>query len=241
MTVESDRLQEYWDDDAATYVRTHEISSPATRAAWNAALTRLLPPPPARVLDAGAGTGAMSLLLAELGYQVTALDFSPKMLAHLTSAADERGLNVTAVTAPAHEPPEGPFDAVTARLLVWMLPDPAATLAAWRRVAPLGRLAVFEGLWGSADPAQARRQQARAALARLRRTPAHHHSTDDPQIKQLFSDGARPDDICAAVSAGGWPAVRLERLRDVEWTQLIALPPAERLLGTVPWYAVAAG
>lgn len=241
MTVESDRLQEYWDSDAATYVHTHEISSAATQAAWRAALTRLLPPPPARVLHAGAGTGAVSLLLAELGYQVTALDFSPKMLGHLKSAADQRGLDVTVVTAGAHEPPEGPFDAVTARLLVWMLPNPAATLAAWRRVAPSGRLAVFEGLWGSADPVQARRQQARVALSRLQRRPASHHHTDDPEIKQLFSHGARPDEICAAVSAGGWPAVRLERLRDVEWTQLIALPPAERLLGTVPWYAVAAG
>ncbi|HEY3894651.1 MAG TPA: hypothetical protein VGL88_04705 [Pseudonocardiaceae bacterium] len=40
------------------------------------------------------------------------------------------------------------------------------------------------------------------ALARLRRTPAHHHTPDDPQIKQLFSHGARPDPADRAATRG---------------------------------------
>jgi len=39
-------------------------------------LTRALPPPPLRVLEAGAGEGMVAVALAERGYQVTALDES---------------------------------------------------------------------------------------------------------------------------------------------------------------------
>ncbi len=45
-----------------------------------AELGRLLPPPPARILDAGAGTGRVSLGLVALGYSVTLLDPSRSML-----------------------------------------------------------------------------------------------------------------------------------------------------------------
>ncbi len=241
MTADQQALREYWDADAATYVHTHAISAAATRAAWRAALARLLPPAPARVLDAGAGTGELSLLLAELGHHVTALDFSSEMLGKLRGNAERRGVAVTTVTSPAAEPPEGPFDAVTARLLLWMAEDPASVLAAWRKVAPGGRLAVFEHISSGADPAQQYKAKARHALARLRREPPHHHESGDPRIERLFSRSASPEQICEAVAHGGWPAVRLERLRDVEWAEAGTLPVAERLLGTSPWYAVTAG
>ena len=72
------RIQAWWDEDAGTYDRSpsHAASDPVEAAAWRTALLRSLPPAPAKVLDAGAGTGAMSLLAADLGYRVTALDLS---------------------------------------------------------------------------------------------------------------------------------------------------------------------
>ena len=56
-----------------------------------------------------------------------------------------------------------------------------------------------------------------------------------------YEHGLHPDRVCEAFEQAGWPAPRLERLTDVEWTRLLALPPAERLLGTTPQYAVASG
>lgn len=91
---------------------------------------------PARVLDAGAGTGFLSLLLAGQGYQVTAMDLSPGMLEVLRAKAAGLGLEVQAVQADAVSPPDGPFDAVVERHLLWTLPDPGAALAAWRKAAP---------------------------------------------------------------------------------------------------------
>src|SRR5271156_3144930 len=88
-------IRTYWNEDAATYdlAAQHRPRSPFVMAAWTAALERLLPPPPGRVLDCGAGTGFLSLIAARLGHRVTALDLSPPMLAQLSRAASAEGLD----------------------------------------------------------------------------------------------------------------------------------------------------
>ena len=106
------------------------------------------PRPPARVLDVGAGTGFLSLLLAGQSYKVTALDLSPGMLARLRAKAAERGLAMETIEGHAQHPPAGEYDAVVERHLLWTQPDPAAALAAWHAAAPAGRLVVIEGSWG---------------------------------------------------------------------------------------------
>src|SRR5262245_30250057 len=147
----ADSVRRFWDADAATYDRSsdHRAATATEQAAWSAALAHLLPPAPARVLDAGAGTGFLSLAAARLGYQVTALDLSPGMLARLRESAEREDLRIVAVEGGAEQPPAGPFDAVIERHLLWTLPDPAAALTAWRQAAPAGRLVLFEGLWGN--------------------------------------------------------------------------------------------
>jgi SAM-dependent methyltransferase len=238
------RLAAYWDRDAATYdrARAHVAASPAEQAAWRAALCRHLPSPPARVLDVGAGTGFLSLTLAELGHQVTALDLSAEMLARLTAKAASKGLEVATRLGDACEPPEGPFDAVVERHLLWTLADPVGTLRAWREVAPGGRLVLYEGLWGSADRAEARRARLRQAAHRLRRLPPDHHAAYDAELlsRLPLSSGTHPERVVAAVEAAGWRLCRLERLTDVEWVRLLERPPLERLLGTTPCFAVVA-
>ncbi|HTX64125.1 MAG TPA: class I SAM-dependent methyltransferase, partial [Acidimicrobiales bacterium] len=137
-----DDIRRYWDEDAATYDDSpqHRPTDPMVRAAWAAALATALPPPPARVLDAGAGTGFLSLVAAQLGHRVTALDLSPGMLERLRARAAGAGLDVETVVGPATDPPGDRFDAVVERHLLWTLPDPAAALAAWRGAAPNGQL-----------------------------------------------------------------------------------------------------
>src|SRR5438105_9122182 len=144
-----DRLRVFWDEDAKTYDHspTHAATDPVEAAAWRALLIRHLPRAPAAVLDAGAGTGAMSLLLAELGHDVTALDISAQMLERAQEKAAARGLRLRTVVGAADEPPDGPFEAVVERHLLWTTPDPSAALSSWHRVAPSGRLVLFEGIW----------------------------------------------------------------------------------------------
>ncbi|MGH3925519.1 MAG: class I SAM-dependent methyltransferase, partial [Pseudonocardiaceae bacterium] len=127
-------IQRFWDADASTYDRSasHHPSTALARAAWARMLERLLPSPPARVLDVGAGTGFLTLLAARLGHRVTALDLSPQMLDKLRTKAAMEGLDVEAVEAPADQPPDGGFDAIIERHLIWTLPDPGSTLGRWR-------------------------------------------------------------------------------------------------------------
>ncbi len=240
-----DSVRHFWDVDAETYDRSpdHGAATPTERAAWSAALSRLLPQQSARVLDVGAGTGFLSLGAARLGHRVTALDLSPGMLARLREGAEDEGLEIAIVEGSAEQPPDGPFDAVIERHLLWTLPDPAAGLAAWRRVAPGGRLVLFEGVWGSVDPLEQLRQQARAGWRRLLREPDHHHAHyDSAMTAELpLAGGAHPDRLLRLVEDAGWAPARLERLRDVEWAQLVGRPLVDRLLGVSPRYAISAG
>jgi SAM-dependent methyltransferase len=241
----NDRVRAYWDADAATYDDSpdHGAASPAERAAWNAALVRLLSAPPSHVLDVGAGTGFLSLACARLGHRVTALDLSSGMLDRLRAAAERDDLAVEAVEAAAELPPPGPFDAVVERHLLWTLPDPGAALAAWRVAAPAGRLVLFEGLWGRADPVEHLLEQTREGVRRLRREPDHHHDRYDPAVVEALplAGGTHPDRLVELVEAAGWGPARLQRLRDIEWARLLRQPPAARLLGVTPRFAVVAG
>lgn len=239
-----DDIRRYWDEDAATYDDSprHRPTDPMVLAAWTAALERVLPPPPAHVLDCGAGTGFLSLVVARLGHQVTALDLSPAMLDRLRARARDEGLHVETVAGTATEPPGGAFDAVVERHLLWTLPDPAAALAAWRAAAPEGRLVLVESLWGTVDPLEVVRGAARRLLHRLRRTPPEHHAEYAPELRSTLplGSGTHPERLAAMAVDAGWRAPRLRRLSDVEWAERMALPLPERLVGVAPRFTVVA-
>jgi len=247
MTSTTERMRAYWDADADTYDRgsDHTPRSPLERAAWAGTLRRLLPPPPAAVLDVGAGTGFLTLLLAAHGYDVTALDLSPRMLDRLRSKASAAGLDVRTHEGPADDPPAGDFTAVVQRHVLWTQRDPVRALDAWRRAAPTGRLLLLESAWGAAaGPADRVRIRARRRLRELRREPSSHHAELDPAVASTLplAGGATPERLVEVVESSRWGAARVERLRDVEWAACRALPGSvDRLIGVPPRYAISAG
>ena len=147
---------------------------------------RALPEPGAKVLDAGAGTGALSLLAAELGYDVTALDLSEGMLSKARAKAEAAGVELTFVVGSAAEPPPGPFDAIMERHVLWTMPDPVKVLRAWRDVsAPGGRLVLFEGLWGADTLTQKAKDGPRTRYDGPRVHEHHHAPYPDDVLSQL--------------------------------------------------------
>ena len=240
-----DDIRRYWDEDAKTYddARQHRPTDPTVIAAWTAALESALPAAPSSVLDCGAGTGFLSLIAARLGHEVTALDLSPAMLDRLRARAAAEGLDVRTVSGPATQPPKGTFDVVMERHLLWTLPDPSAALSAWRAVAPEGRLVLVESLWGAADPVEQLRGAARRILDRLRQAPPEHHAEYAGELRRTLplGTGTHPGKLADLVASAGWRTPRLRRLRDVEWAERLALPLAERLVGTAPRFLLTAG
>ncbi len=240
-------IRDFWDEDAADYDNSpsHYPRRPQEQAAWAAALRRLLPDPPTSVLDVGAGTGFLSLLLAGQGYQVTALDLSPSMLGRLRAKAAEAGLPIETIEADAADPPRGPFAAVVERHLLWTLPDPGRAVAAWHAVAPGGRLVAIEGSWGgqSTSGLEGLRSRVRILADRIRRPEPGHHGHYSQRIRDAlpFGAGLTPAQAVALIQASPWTAARIERLRDVEWAVTEGRGLLDDLLGTHPRWAVVAG
>jgi ubiquinone/menaquinone biosynthesis C-methylase UbiE len=240
-----DRIRDWWDDDALAYDTApgHSLSDPVEAAVWRAALAALLPPAPSRVLDVGAGTGSMSLLAAELGHEVTALDLSGSMLDRAKEKAVARSLAIDFVVGPAEEPPSGPFDAVMARHVLWTLPEPAEALAAWRRSTQAGgSLVLFEGSWGGDGPLAGARDAIAASIDRIRGTGGDHHAPYPAEVidRLPLRDAMSPAPFVAAVREAGWTRIRLVRLRDVEWAAASRAPWPLGWLRRRPRYAIVA-
>ncbi len=141
-----------WDRYAASFDAgpDHGLLDPGTRAAWRRLLLPCLPPVPALVADLGCGTGTLALLLAEAGYGVDALDFSPAMVRHASVKLQGTGVVPRLGDASAPGLADGSVDAVLCRHLLWALPDPEAAVAAWARaVRPGGRFVLVEGRWST--------------------------------------------------------------------------------------------
>ncbi|MET0800811.1 MAG: class I SAM-dependent methyltransferase [Actinomycetota bacterium] len=246
MTDVHDRIREFWDRDAETYDRSasHAVSDPLEAAAWRAALRATLPEPPTAVLDVGAGTGSLSVLAAELGYRVTALDLSEGMLSKARLKAEDRGLELAFEVGSAMTPPEGPFDVVMERHVLWTMPDPAGALRAWRDVtAPGGRVVLFEGLWGSRATAHRAKRAIADVVRRVMGAEDHHHALypDEVLASLPLARMSSPTPLVEAVYEAGWTGVRIRRLRDVEWTAGLHEPWPLGWLEHLPRYALVAG
>jgi SAM-dependent methyltransferase len=99
------------------------------------------PPPGARLLDVGAGRGAVARAALARGCAVTAVDASAGMVSRL--AADHPEIEAHQRDAEALGFPDGSFDVVTAGFVVQVLTEPEVALTEFRRVlAPGGVLAL---------------------------------------------------------------------------------------------------
>ena len=142
-----------WDSEADAFDEPadHGLCDPAVREAWRELLLDRLPEPPARIADLGCGTGTLSVLLGEAGYEVDGVDFSPRMVELAERKAEGRA-GLRFVQADAFDPPlpELSYDVVLCRHVLWAMPDPAVALARWKRLlTPTGRLVLVEGHWSN--------------------------------------------------------------------------------------------
>src|SRR5436190_15764864 len=149
-SIEHDPVKEqvaaHWGRRAAGFDADfgHSIRTPAERAAWDRILGLVVGGRGALdTLDAGCGTGFLSLELAARGHRVTGIDFAPAMLAEARRKAAAQSLAVRFEEADAEQLPfpTASFDLVMSRHVLWTLPHPEAAVDEWVRVLrPGGRL-----------------------------------------------------------------------------------------------------
>lgn len=142
----------YWDDEAESFDQEpdHGLADPVVRRAWIDLLAKSLPRTKATVLDIGCGTGSLSLIAAELGHTVTAIDVSPAMIRRADAKARAAQQNATFKVMDAANPQlaVGGYDVVMCRHVLWALPEPSKVLMRWTRLlTPAGRFVLIEGHW----------------------------------------------------------------------------------------------
>ncbi|SDJ92139.1 class I SAM-dependent methyltransferase [Natronorubrum texcoconense] len=145
-------VKQYWDGRAESFDddSQHGIHSEEQREAWLSVLRPWTGDPPQQILDVGCGTGVISLLLAELGHDVTGVDFAPEMLEQARTKVERSELSAEFQRGDAENlaQREDTYDLVTARHLIWTLPTPENAIDEWQRVVhPGGRLVLIEGHW----------------------------------------------------------------------------------------------
>ena len=120
---------------------------------WEALLRKLLAGAPGkRVLDVGSGSGFLSILLGQMGYEVTGLDSSEWMVGESRGVADCYGLGDRVGflhgDAAHMDLEDGSFDIVISRYATFLFTEPVSACREWRRVLkPGGILLNFDMNW----------------------------------------------------------------------------------------------
>ena len=148
----------YWTRRAPSYseVNREELAT-NQRGIWKRTLTERIRscfpdklPGEIHVLEVGTGPGFFAILLAEVGYRVTAIDLTPSMLeeAQRNAGALRDRISFIEMNAQALDFCDERFDVILSRNVTWNLPEPERAYAEWTRVLkPGGLLMNFDANW----------------------------------------------------------------------------------------------
>lgn len=150
--------KKYWSNRAQGYsqVNQEELTG-LQKANWLREITRQIAavypqqkPEELNILDVGTGPGFFAIILAEAGYQVTAVDATASMLAEAkrNSGALSETIDFRLMDAQELTFEDSSFDVVLSRNLTWVLEKPEQTYLNWQKVLrPGGLLLNFDANW----------------------------------------------------------------------------------------------
>lgn len=223
-----DEIKDYWSQRSATFDLAfgHRIPRGPEFDAWQQPMRDHLGSAPLRVLELACGTGEVTTLIHDLGHDVTALDFSEAMLA-VAKAKHAGKERVRFLLADAESPmePDGRYDAIICRHLVWTLTDPAKAFAEWHRVLkPGGILLVFDGDWAKRTGLGRLASWLIARIDRRYGPDRHHDGAMGKRHAAImaelpFTDGLQPERILPLLATAGFGGFKILSHRPIARAQ----------------------
>lgn len=142
MSEKLEEIREYWNQRAQGYALSNleELEGEA-RGYWEERLRQALDGKSYRkVLDIGCGPGFFSILLAQMGYEVTAVDYTENMLLEAKKNAKHYNVDVNFFRMDAQKLTfaDESFDFVISRNVLWNLEEPGQAYKEWLRVLKKG-------------------------------------------------------------------------------------------------------
>lgn len=138
MSERLEEIRQYWNKRAEGYTMSNrEELDGESRIWWEEKLHRALDKKGYRkVLDIGCGPGFLSILLAQMGYEVTAVDYTENMLLEAARNAGTYGAQIVFQKMDAQKLTfaDGSFDFIISRNVLWNLEDPMQAYREWLRV-----------------------------------------------------------------------------------------------------------
>jgi ubiquinone/menaquinone biosynthesis C-methylase UbiE len=234
MTEEKQKIREFWDYRSCTFDRSpgHTVRSIEEENAWKLLFAQKLENCH-YILDIGAGTGFLSIMLTEMGYHMTGIDLSEKMLARASLKARDRGFIIDFHVDDAENLHfhDCSFDAVVNRAVLWTLPHPDRAVREWMRVLrPGGKLCFF--LHGPHDfPVDTLRRNLVNvwALFSERRNPWRNLDDKGAGMVLPFKGGVSPDIVISLLREVGYADVQAGKMSEIDGLKQKHLPFMYRL------------
>jgi len=147
-----DDLRGWWSKSAENYDKVVQegMECEFENRGWQVVFTEAIGPEKRRILDIGTGPGVVAFQLAQLGHDVTGVDFSDRMLEAARRNAGRYGLKIDFQRGDAEDLPfvDGAFDVIVSKYVLWTIPDPESALKEWYRVVkPGGKVVYVDGNW----------------------------------------------------------------------------------------------
>ena len=191
-------------------------------------LLRVLPAPPARVVDVGGAAGAYSLWLAELGYEVHLVDATPRLVDEARKRNDQRPARIASLTvadARALPQPDRSADALLVMGPLYHLTEAVDRAAALReafRVLAAGGIVAVAAIsrFASTLDGMARRLTKDPRFVEIRnRDLADGQHRNDTERLDYFTTAYfhRPQDLCAELEAAGFTGVNVFGVEGPSW------------------------
>jgi ubiquinone/menaquinone biosynthesis C-methylase UbiE len=215
-------IAEYWDKRSESYAGSTDGHKDEELEVWKRCLETFTADLSLhKALDVGTGPGFLSVVLNDMGMDVTGLDMSRCMLNQAKKASCNQRANLTFCQGDAEALPfqSSSFDLVVSRHLLWTLPNPEMALTEWVRILqPGGRILAFDG--NHFDPAASKRlvRWIGVHLSRFShdRNPVPFRKFYKPIEEYLpLYAASGPDQYLAIFEAAGLSGVTMDRLNDV--------------------------